>query len=341
MTDDINEYIPESIEHKSKRTLFKIVFFAFLILIVTILSLGAFIYGLNQPLYFDGSKTISIESGESVPEITKKLQVEGIVKSSQLLYFVLATQFDPTKIKASRYVFDEPLTTLQVAERLISGDFDTDLLSITVFEGESREKMVERFATEFSQFDIDLFLDETEELEGQLFPDTYYIPEEFSTSQLVELLHSTYKQVISEYELEISNSNYTELEIITLASIVEREANTEESMRLVAGIFMNRLEIGMALQADASIEYVLEHDLKDLRPGQLAENLREIDSPYNTYLYPGLPPTPIGNPGRAAIEAVLYPTESNFLYYLTGDDGEFYYAKNYNQHLVNIAKHLR
>ena len=85
----------------------------------------------------------------------------------------------------------------------------------------------------------------------------------------------------------------------------------------------------------------LEHDLKDLRPGQLAENLREIDSPYNTYLYPGLPPTPIGNPGRAAIEAVLYPTESNFLYYLTGDDGEFYYAKNYNQHLVKIAKHLR
>ena len=97
----------------------------------------------------------------------------------------------------------------------------------------------------------------------------------------------------------------------------------------------------MALQADATIEYVLDEGLNDLAPGQLAENLRELDSPYNTYLYRGLPPTPIGNPGRAAIEAVLFPITSDYFYYITGDDGKFYYAETYAQHLRNIANYLK
>ena len=97
----------------------------------------------------------------------------------------------------------------------------------------------------------------------------------------------------------------------------------------------------MALQADASIEYVIETPLGELPPGQLAESLREIDSPYNTYLYPGLPPTPIGHPGMDAIMAVLEPADTEYFYYITGNDGEFYYAETYNQHLTNIERHLR
>jgi UPF0755 protein len=112
-------------------------------------------------------------------------------------------------------------------------------------------------------------------------------------------------------------------------------------MRTVAGIFLNRLSINMALQADASIEYVIDTPLGELAPGQLASELRELDSPYNTYLYPGLPPTPIGNPGENAIRAIADPLKSNYFYYITGDDGEFYYAETYDQHQTNIARHLR
>ena len=114
----------------------------------------------------------------------------------------------------------------------------------------------------------------------------------------------------------------TEYEIITLASILEREANSAESMRMISGILQNRLEINMPLQVDASIEYDLDKPLHELTP----TDLKERDTPYNTYLYSGLPPTPIGNPGQTAIEATLNPTESDYLFYVTDDESNFHYA---------------
>lgn len=97
----------------------------------------------------------------------------------------------------------------------------------------------------------------------------------------------------------------------------------------------------MPLQADATIEYVLETPLNELAPGELAENLRALDSPYNTYLYRGLPPTPIGNPGLTAITAVLEPTPSEYFFYITGSDGNFYYAETLDAHNQNVTRYLR
>jgi UPF0755 protein len=273
--------------------------------------------------------------------MTQKLYSAGVVKSPELLYFLLVTQFDPRNIKASTYLFTEPITTYAVAERLMGGDFDTNLQAVTIIEGDSRKKIAAKLAAEFTWFDPDEFLTLTSGQEGFLFPDTYFVPETFSTPELIQLLINTQQAVLQDYTTALASSTFTLPEIITLASIIEREANTPESMSMVAGIFLNRLAIGMALQADASIEYVLDEELADLPPGALAETLRELDSPYNTYLYPGLPPTPIGNPGRAAIEAVLYPTDSEFLYYITGNDGNFYYAETYREHQQNIDRYLR
>jgi UPF0755 protein len=121
-----------------------------------------------------------------------------------------------------------------------------------------------------------------------------------------------------------------------LASIIEREANSPESMKMVSGILQNRLTIDMPLQADASIEYILDKPLNALLPEDL-----KIDSPYNTYLNRGLPPTPIGNPGLTAIEAVLEPTLSKYLFYITDETGEFHYAEDFDQHRANIQRYLR
>jgi UPF0755 protein len=107
-------------------------------------------------------------------------------------------------------------------------------------------------------------------------------------------------------------------------------------MKMVSGILQNRLSIGMALQTDASIEYVLDKPLSELS----AEDL-DLDTPYNTYMYPGLVPTPIGNPGLLAIDAVLNPTPSDFFYYITGNDGNFYYAETFEEHKQNIYKYLQ
>jgi len=123
---------------------------------------------------------------------------------------------------------------------------------------------------------------------------------------------------------------------LVLASIIEREADSVESKKMVAGILKNRMSINMPLQTDASMEYILDKPLSELTP----EDLKK-ESPYNTYLNFGLPPTPIGNPGLDAILAVLEPTPSDYYYYITGNDGEFYYAKTYAEHLQNIEKYLR
>ncbi len=337
--DDLFEPIPS--EEKPKRNIVKLLMVFFSVIVLLLLTAVTYLIHLNQPNEFAAPITIVVEEGESVSEITEKFEKTDVVKSGDLLYMILVSSFDSTQIKASQYVIEKPLSTYDVAARLMAGDFDSDLQSITIFEGESRKKIATRLSKQFSWFDIDEFLLLTTELEGQLFPDTYFIPKDYSTDKLVNLLKTTYDDLINEYKNEFAVSDFSEDEIITLASIVEREANTEQSMKLVAGIFINRLEIGMALQADASIEYVIDEGLSDLPPGALAESLREIDSPYNTYKYPGLPPTPIGNPGRAAIEAVLRPTTSDYFYYITGTNGDFYYAETYNEHLRNISRHLR
>ena len=165
-----------------------------------------------------------------------------------------------------------------------------------------------------------------------------------SSDTELELLTVTFPEGIRAADMGAiidSASTLSEYDVLILASIVEREANDEESMRMVAGIFQNRLDIGMALQADASIEYVLDVPINELREGELAQSLRELDSPYNTYLYPGLPPTPIGNPGLQAISAVLNPLPSDYYYYITGNDGVFYYAETLDEHNANIARYLR
>ena len=179
---------------------------------------------------------------------------------------------------------------------------------------------------------------EAEKHEGRLYPDTYLVPKTFTDIELLDLMLKTFDEKVTvPYQKEIAQDKLSLDEIIILASILEREANDEESMKMVSGILRNRLDIKMPLQADASIEYVLDKKLSELSPA----DLKEIDSPYNTYLNLGLPPTAIGNPGLKAILAALRPAQTDYLYYLTDKEGNFHYAKTYAEHLKNINRYLR
>jgi UPF0755 protein len=311
------------------------------ILFILFLAIGTatLIKNLNEPPeFFPVNEPVVIEPGTNVRDITQILWYHGVVRSPDLLYYVLVLFHDPADIKASAYLFTEPLTTVEVAKRLTEGDFDTDLIQFTHFEGERASKLVERASAVLTNFDSVTFLEEAEPYEGRLFPDTYYIPKTFTHSELLELMLNTYAERVHKpyYEQKLAQRELTEDEMLVLASIVEREANTTESMKMVAGILLNRLRINMPLQADASIEYILDKPLGELTPEDL-----EIDSPYNTYTNTGLPPTPIGNPGLDAILAVIEPTWSDYYYYITDTDGVFHYAKTYNEHLLNIERYLR
>lgn len=336
------QFEPHSVQKRKMPLFVKVFFFGFLALLI-LFSLGIWhISHLNTPPEnFPTNQSITIAPGTDVRSITEQLETDGVVRSAQFLYWMLIFTHDPSSIKASTYLFDEPLNTTAVALKLTEGDFDTDLIRFTHFEGERVSLLAKRAGEQFVNFDTERFLENTQNQEGKIFPETYFVPPNFSDLDLLALMQQTYTEKLEPFQEQILSHPLTEDEIIILASIIEREANTPESMRMVSGILQNRLAIGMALQADASIEYVVETPLGQLPAGQLAEELRELDSPYNTYLYPGLPPTAIGNPGLEAITAVLEPTESDFFYYLTNDDGEFFYSETYDQHLENIRIHLR
>ena len=338
--EDVDPNLRAPIEHKPQRRWWWF-FVVFDLLVITPALLGgALWYILNQPPSGFVPQTIEIEPGTSVRAISAQLADASIVKSEDLLNLTLRITQDATLIKAGMYEFTQPQTTYQIAAHLVSGDILNELVTLTFIEGESAASVSNRAAAVLEEFDADEFALLTVNHEGRLFPDTYFVAPDFTTTELVQLLTEKHVEVLNEL-LTTGSTSLSQEEIVTIASIVEREANTPESMRTVAGIFLNRLTIGMPLQADASIEYALETSLNELPPGQLATELREFNSPYNTYLNPGLPPTPIGNPGRIALSAVINPIESAYFYYITGDDGEFYYAETYDQHLNNIARYLR
>lgn len=304
-----------------------------IVIIDLIIVAVAVLYFLSRaPSNFPIDSPVVIAEGSSARQVAEALQEQNVVRSSSLLYGVLIYYHDPTKLKASTYHFNSPLSVFDVAERLIEGEFSNDLIRITFPEGFS--------VREYETFIPEVFEGPQSEVsdgfEGSLFPDTYFVPRDFTHDALISLMQETAEAVLTE---EIANASETSLardEIINLASIIEREANDEESMGLVSGILDNRMRIGMPLQVDATVAYGLRKSGTELTRVDT-----QTDGPYNTYTRTGLPPTPIANPGRAAIHAVLNPTPSEYLFYITGNDGVFYYAETLQEHNLNIARHLR
>ncbi len=304
------------------------------LLLASIVSVYA--YFLNSPVaHGDWPRSVTVAPGTSVKEITASLESEGIVHSKELLYFALTLLHTPEDIKASTYIFEEPLSTLAVAKKLVAGDFDSDLIKFTHREGERATHIAREAAEVLENFDEEAFLTRAVPLEGRLYPETYFIPKTFTADELVNLMLESFEKHAAE-ELANNTSDLTTDEVLILASILEREANSPQSMAMISDILQRRMKEGMPLQADASIEYILDKPLKELTPDDL-----KIDSPYNTYTNRGLPPTPIGNPGIEAIKAVLNPTPSNYVFYITDTEGIFHYAVTYDEHKANIEKYLR
>ena len=178
-------------------------------------------------------------------------------------------------------------------------------------------------------------------LEGYLFPDTYRIFASSTISEVVtKMLDNFDHKLTPQMRSDIKKQGKTISEIVTMASIIEKEApfngQDNSDAKIVSGIFWNRIENGQALQSDATLSYIY----KDNRPTHSGEELNN-SSPYNTYKFRGLPPGPICNPGLLALEAAIYPANTNFNYFLTAPDGNIYYAKTYDEHLKNKNKYLK
>lgn len=320
--------------YKQGRTL--TLFFSALAFLCVVLFILSVLFTLSSPRIPEEGVQLKIEQGMSLQQIAQEAKDAGVVRSATFLYVVFLYLYDPTSVYAGVYTFHTPQSVFEVAKKLSERSIDNPLLSITIPEGSTRIEIAYIAKKMLPTFDVQLFIENTKSVEGTLFPDTYYVSSEFTSVQLQQLLTDTFRQKSVVLQTALASSSLSTDEVVILASILEKEANDETSMKMVSGILQNRLRLQMPLQADATIGYVLQKPLKELVPTDL-----KIESPYNTYLHNGLPPTPISNPGLQALKAVLEPTVSDYYYYITDTQGQFHYAKTFDQHKRNIELYLK
>jgi len=276
-----------------------------------------------------------ISKGQGVATIGAKLEEAKLIRSQYVFRaYVQFKQLD-TQLQAGSFRLSPSQSTPEIAQALTEG---TEDVWITLLEGWRREEIAEYLAAaDLEAFDEAAFLELTATSEGYLFPDTYLVPKEITTEALVDLFSKTFEKKLASLG-ELTDDEAKRL--VILASLVEREARGSEQMRRVAGILENRLEANMPLQVDATLQYIRgEVSGEWWSPPRAVD--KELTSPYNTYLNPGLPPRPIANPSLSALQAVRQPLVSDDYFYLHTSSGKIYYAETYEEHLRNIARYLR
>ncbi|MES2135151.1 MAG: endolytic transglycosylase MltG [Patescibacteria group bacterium] len=299
---------------------------------VVIVLCSVYLFFIAPPLGAKKNSIVTISPGMSVEEAGKLLKEKHVIQSP--LVFSLFVRFlYPSGIIANHYSFSKSQSVITVAYRLAEGKTDLTPVRVTIPEGTSVFEISNIFESTLGDFDVVAFESLAKAQEGYLFPDTYFFLPGTEPAIIIDAMRKNFDEKIKPLEKDIALFGRPMNEVLAMASILEREARQSETRRMIAGILWKRISIKMPLQVDAVFGYILKRSgyaptLDDLK----------IDSPYNTYLYRGLPPGPIGNPGLGAIQDAIMPTKSAYLYYLTDKEGKIYYAKTFAEHVANKAK---
>lgn len=300
--------------------------------------------------YAGESATVEVEPGTGAATILRRLETDGVIADAALARAYLVWMLDEPYLKAGEYRFEGELTTPEVLERLIAAEVVT--YPVTVIEGLTLEETArhladvgfgsyEAFLAEMRSPERIAELDpEAEDLEGYLFPDTYAFARGTAEAEIVSTLVSTFvRRVRSELPADPIAEEGRLRRIVTLASIVEKEAALAEERPTIAGVFANRLRIGMALGADPTVIFALKRN--GTWDGNIRRSDLQVDSPYNTYRYPGLPPGPICSPGLAALQAAAAPADVPFLYFVSRNDGSHVFSRTLSEHNRNVERWQR
>lgn len=331
----------------------KIVIFLMLSIFVTASLILYFWNGIYLPKSknFSETKIIQIKKGDTLEEIAQKLEKEGLIKQARFFTLYNFISCNTPRLQAGYYLLSPSLTIPEIVGKIVGGEVIKD--KITIIEGWSAKDIADYFETKnicqkedflkiifkdfSSEFDFLKDKPKNQNLEGYLFPDTYEIfYSEGPETILKRILKNFDKKITQEMREKIENQRKTIFEIVTMASLLEKEVKTMEEKKLVSGILWKRLENKMPLQVDATINYITGK-----RTTEVLIEETKIDNPYNTYLYLGLPPGPICNPGLDSILAAIYPQESDYWYYLTAPEGKAIFSKTYQEHLLAKAKYLK
>ncbi|HOC53886.1 MAG TPA: endolytic transglycosylase MltG [Candidatus Pacearchaeota archaeon] len=295
-------------------------------------------------------KTISISKGETVLQIASSLENQGIIKNQYIFLLTAFIKNDLKSMQAGEYFLNSKMSNNEIINILVSGE--TIKNKITIPEGWTNKEIAEYFESKeiseksnilnllnSSSYNYGFLKDKPENLslEGYVFPDTYLLETDESLENIIKIILDNFdKKLTPELRQEISRQNKTIFEIITMASLIEKEVITYEDKQIVSGILWKRIGANMPLQVDATIIYALNE-----KKESISIEDTKINSPYNTYKYKGLPLGPICNPGIESIKAAIYPKESNYWYYLSKPNKETVFSKTLEEHNIARNKYLK
>ena len=320
-----------------------------IVLLLLVLAGGAFWYIIfYAPNNFEGDRIVTVSRGENFPQVLDSLYDKGVI--SNRLFFEIAARYlhRTTRIQIGRYHFKSGLSNSQILEDLQYG-ISVEWITVSVPEGMTSKRQARWYrrhlgidSAKFMSFVLSPILakelgSETETLEGYLLPGTYKFYWQTDERLIVRTMVEDFWRVYNDsIRSVVAKAKTTFPQVLTLASIVEGETRIDSERGIVAGVYLNRLKKKIPLQADPTIQYLIPDGPRVLRH----EDTR-IQSPYNTYMHLGLPPGPVNNPGRAAIEAVLHPKKVPYLYFVANGRGGHTFTRTYQEHLRAVKNYKK
>jgi UPF0755 protein len=287
------------------------------------------------PKGFWGEKILfEVRKGENSRDIAMNLQSNGIIWWGPLFRLYVLTRGISGDLQAGIYRLSPKMSLFYIAESLAAGKIASQTLTIP--EGFTAKQILQRIQSlQISGLEVANLAD-LQKQEGYLFPDTYQIPYNMPLDKIIKMMTDNFEKKTTSYQEAIKKSGHSLEQIVVMASLIEKEVQTTQDKAIVSGIFWKRIKNGMKLESCATIAYI-----KGVSQWIYSLEDTHIDSPYNTYLYYGLPQGPISNPGIESIKAAVSPKESSYWYWLSTPQGETIFSKTYQEHLAAKEKYLK
>ena len=306
----------------------------FIIIILAVLALFVWWNNGNAPVDIKNkeSKVFVVPNGAAIRAVGNNLKEEGLIRDPVIFFLYVKKNNLDTSIQAGSYKLSPSMTLEQIINTMQTGSID---VWVTIPEGYRSEEVAQVLDQTVDSYD-DLWIERLKENEGFLFPDTYLIPRDADVDMVISIMRNNFNLKLSEANINPDDPNI--LDIVTTASLIEREAITDDEKPIIASVISNRLNEGMGLDIDATLQYitVTSDGWWEVPTGEE----RRIDSPYNTYRYAGLPPGPIANPGIEAIKAAVNPADTSYFYYIHDSSGQSHFSETLDEHNSKIDRYL-
>lgn len=292
-------------------------------------------------------RVFTVKPGSSLRQVAAELEAAGLLRDARAIGLLARLRGLTQKIQAGEYELSASWTPGQILDRITSGHVKT--YTVVLPEGIRAREIAKRLE-DAGVVDAEVFLSVVEDknvaaelgiegdtLEGYLYPETYELPRGLSPREVAEIMVAQFEEVWREIEPKTREQSLSKREIVTLASIVEKETAVPEERALIASVFRNRLRRGMRLETDPTVIYGIENFDGNLR----TRHLRDAGNPYNTYRIKGLPPGPIASPGVDALRAVVEPSDSDYLYFVSRNDGTHHFSNSYREHTNAVNRYQK